>query len=148
MNTQTENQATNTISKRPKGHRLPTKDFIKLEAWKKCIEIKSVFSMEVIPFLPYEKQDDFGDLIKQAVSGITTDYVPYNRIVSKRHEKRSSQEEIQSIRAIRFSLSSLKNYIAVCSDFNYINSHTYNKGVLLIEQTKTLLNRYIYYLSR
>ena len=104
--------------------------------------------MEIIPFLPPEKLDGFGDLIKQAISSITTDYVPYNRIVSKRHEKKSSEEEIQSIRAIRFSLSSLKNYITACSDFNYINSHAYNKGVLLIEQTKALLNRYIYYLSR
>lgn len=148
MNTQIENQTINTVTNKLKRNLLPTKTFIKMEDWKKCKEIKSVFCVEIIPSLPEEKQNSLGNLMQNAATSITTDYLPYNRKVSERCEKIDYQKDAQFIRAVRFSLSLLKNYITTCSDFNYINNATYNKGILLIENTKALLNRYIYFLSR
>ena len=148
MSTLIENQTINTVVKHTKRNSFPTKAFIKLEAWKKCIEIKSIFNVEIIPSLPQDKQDSLGKLIRNASTSISTDYLPYNRKVSERYEKIDYQKDAQFIRTVRFSLSQLKNYITTCSDFNYIDTAVYNKGTLLIENTKALLNRYIYFLSR
>lgn len=148
MNILIDNQIINTVIKRPSGTQLPTKAFIKLEAWKKCIEIKSIFNVEIIPFLPQDKQNGLGNAIRKAAISITTDYLPYNRIVSKQYNKFNERENILFVKKVRSSLSQLKNYLSICSDYNYINTTTYNKGTLLIEHTKTLLNRYIYFLSR
>lgn len=148
MNTQIENQTINTVTNKLKRNLLPTKTFIKLEAWKKCVEIKSIFTVEIIPSLPEEKQNSLGNLMRNAAISITTDYLPYTRKVSERYEKIDYQKDAQFVRTVRFSLSRLKNYLITCSDFNYINNATYNKGILLIENTKALLNRYIYFLNR
>ncbi len=148
MNTQTKTISINQVTNKPSETSFPTKTFIKLEAWKKCKEIKSVFYMEVIPSLPKDKQDSLGKLMRNTAANITTDYLPYNRKVSRRYEKIDYKEDAQFIKAVRFSLCQLKNYITACSDFNYIDTAVYNKGTLLIENTKALLNRYIYFLSR
>ena len=143
-----ETISTNQSTTKLAATRLPTKAFIKLEAWKKCIEIKSIFNVEIIPSLPQDKLDSLGDSIKKTALSITTDYLPYNRIVSKQYNKLNERENILFVRKVRLSLSQLKNYLSICSDYNYIDNTTYNKGTLLIEYTKALLNRYIYFLSR
>ena len=148
MNTQTEKFEIQTAANKLTRTSFPTKAFIKLEAWKKCIEIKSIFNVEIIPSLPQDKQDSLGKLIRNASTSISTDYLPYDKKASGRHEKIDYQKDAQFIRTVRFSLSQLKNYITTCSDFNYIDTAVYNKGTLLIENTKALLNRYIYFLSR
>ncbi|NOZ47746.1 MAG: four helix bundle protein [Chlorobi bacterium] len=148
MNMQIENQNIQTATNKPIRTCLPTKKFIKLEAWRKCKEIKSIVYAEIIPALPADQQGNLGSLLKNAATSITTNYIPYNRKISENLEKINYQQDAQFIKAARHALSRLKNYITICSDFNYIDTGVYNKGILLIENTKALLNRYIYFLSR
>ena len=47
------------------------KDFITLEAWKKCREVKKFFYEEVIPKLPNEEKYNLGTQIRKAEISIT-----------------------------------------------------------------------------
>ncbi len=47
------------------------KDFITLEAWKKCREVKNFFYKEIIPKLPNEEKCNLGTQIRKACVSIT-----------------------------------------------------------------------------
>ncbi|RKX69275.1 four helix bundle protein, partial [candidate division TA06 bacterium] len=47
------------------------KDFVTLEAWKRCREIKNFFYKEIIPNLPIEEKYNLGTQIRKASVSIT-----------------------------------------------------------------------------
>ncbi|MCK4358900.1 MAG: four helix bundle protein [Candidatus Cloacimonetes bacterium] len=116
------------------------KDFVTLEAWKRCREVKNFFYKEIIPKLPIEEKYNLGTQIRKASVSITAN-------IAEGYGRFHYQEAIQFYRISRGSLFELKDHLISCKDFNYITSDLINNGIELIESAKVTLNGYIKYVK-
>jgi four helix bundle protein len=112
------------------------RDFTTLEAWKKARLVKLFFYSEVIPFLPAEEKFNLKNQIRKASISITAN-------IAEGYGRYHYQEGLQFYRISRGSIYELKDHLISCHDLNYVDENIFNKGILLIEDTKITLNGYI-----
>jgi len=117
------------------------KDFITLEAWKKCREVKLLFYLKIIPLLPKEEKFNLDNQIRRASVSITAN-------ISEGYGRFHYQEGIQFYRISRASLYELKDHLISCYDFGYITDELKIEGENLIESAKRTLNGYINFVKR
>jgi four helix bundle protein len=117
------------------------KDFITLEAWKKCREVKLLFYQKIIPLLPKEEKFNLDNQIRRASVSITAN-------ISEGYGRFHYQEGIQFYRISRASLYELKDHLISCYDFGYISNELKIEGENLIESAKRTLNGYINFVKR
>lgn len=116
------------------------KDFVTLEAWKRCREVKNFFYKEIIPKLPIEEKYNLGTQIRKASVSITAN-------IAEGYGRFHYIEGIQFYRISRGSLFELKDHLISCKDFNYVTKDLFNNGIKLIESAKVTLNGYIKYVK-
>ncbi len=116
------------------------KDFVTLEAWKRCREVRNFFYKEIIPKLPNEEKYNLGTQIRKASVSITAN-------IAEGYGRFHYQEAVQFYRISRGSLFELKDHLISCKDFNYITKDLFNIGIDLIESAKITLNGYINYIK-
>jgi len=116
------------------------KDFTTLEAWKKARLVKLYFYKEVIPLLPAEEKFNLNNQIRRAsISGTAN--------ISEGYGRYHYQKGIQFYRIARGSLYELKDHLTSCYDLGFISEETFNKGISLIEEAKSMLNGYIKFVN-
>jgi four helix bundle protein len=112
------------------------KDFVTLEAWKKCRDVKLLFYKKIIPLLPKEEKYNLDIQIRKCSISITAN-------ISEGYGRFHYQEGIQFYRISRASLYELKDHLISCYDLNYISSELKFEAEELIECAKRTLNGYI-----
>ena len=118
----------------------PYKDFTTLDAWLKARSLKLFFYKEVIPLLPPEEKFNLNVQIRKAsVSGTAN--------ISEGYGRYYYQEGIKFYRVSRGSINELKDHLISCYDLEFIDKQIYDKGISLIEETKSILNGYMRYVS-
>lgn len=116
------------------------KDFVSLEAWKKCRLLKIFFYSDVIPVLPREEKNALGFQIRKAAVSATAN-------IAEGYGRYSFKEGIQFYRISRGSVYELKDHLITCLDLHFINDTIYKNGIDLIEEAKATLNGYIKYVK-
>ncbi|OGB68347.1 MAG: hypothetical protein A2Y94_15710 [Caldithrix sp. RBG_13_44_9] len=107
----------------------------------KCREIKLFFYQIILRKLPKEENFVLGTQIRRAAISITSN-------IAEGYGRYHYQEGIQFYRISRASLYELKDHLLSCMDFNYITAEEFNKGMILIETGKQLLNGYINFIGK
>lgn len=116
------------------------KDFVTLDAWIKCREVKLFFYKKVIPILPKEEKYNLDIQIRKAAISITAN-------ISEGYGRYHCQEGIQFYRISRASLYELKDHLISSYDFEFISKEIKIEGDNLIESAKRTLNGYINYIN-
>lgn len=112
------------------------KDFVTLDAWKKCREIKLFFYKRIIPFLPKDEKYNLDIQIRKAAINITAN-------ISEGYGRFYYLEGIQYYRISRASLYELKDHLIRCCDLGFINDELNKEGEKMIESAKRTLNGFI-----
>lgn len=116
------------------------RDFITLEAWVKCREVKIFFYKRILPFLPKEEKYNLDIQIRKASISITAN-------IAEGYGRFHYKEGIQFYRISRGSLFELKDHLISCYDFDVIQKELKEEGEKLIETAKITLNGYINYVK-
>ena len=119
----------------------PNRDFTTLEAWKKARLLKLFFYKEVIPLLPPEEKFNLNVQIRKASVAGTAN-------ISEGYGRYHYQEGIQFYRISRGSIYELKDHLISCYDCDFVTKEIFEKGIVLIEETKVTINGYIKYVNR
>lgn len=112
------------------------KDFVTLEAWGKCREVKLFFYKNILPLLPKEEKYNLDNQIRRAAISTTAN-------ISEGYGRYHYKEGIQFYRISRGSLYELKDHLISCYDLGYISNELNLEGEALIESAKRILNGYI-----
>ena len=112
------------------------RDFISLDAWIKCKEVKLFFYNKVIIHLPEEEKYNLVFQIRKASVSTTSN-------IAEGYRRYHYQEGIQFYRISRGSLYELKDHLISCFDFGFIKPELKDDGEKLIEAAKVTLNGYI-----
>ena len=112
------------------------RDFTTLEAWKKARLVKLFFYKEVLLNLPADEKYNLNAQIRNAAVSATAN-------ISEGYGRYHYQEGIQFYRIARGSIYELKDHLISCYDLGFIGKELFEKGILLIEDTKITLNGYI-----
>ena len=124
------------IINEPKEYYDTNRDFISLEAWKKCREVKLFFYNKILPCLPKEEKFNLDIQIRKASVSTTSN-------ISEEYGRYHYQEGIQFYRIARASLYELKDHLISCFDLKFINGELKIEGEELLESAKITLNGYI-----
>lgn len=140
MSSKISSPKTNHIVEGRSGESPPTydrkKDFTSLDAWKKARDLKLFFYREVLPKLPAEERYSLGSQIRDSGVSATAN-------IAEGYGRYHYKEGIQFYRISRASIYELKDHLISCLDFDYISREVFNKGIVLVEETKKTLNGYI-----
>lgn len=117
------------------------RDFVTLEAWSKCREVKLFFYKNILPLLPKEEKYNLDNQIRRAAVSTTAN-------ISEGYGRYHYKEGIQYYRISRGSLYELKDHLISCYDFGYISDELKLEGEALIESAKRILNGYINFVRR
>jgi len=112
------------------------RDFVTLEAWSKCRDVKLFFYQKVVPLLPKDEKYNLEIQIKRAAISTTAN-------IAEGYGRFHYQEGIQFYRIARASLYELKDHLISCNDLTFINNDLKIEGENLIESAKRTLNGYI-----
>ena len=112
------------------------RDFTTLDAWKKAKLVKLFFYKEVLLNLPADEKYNLNTQIRNAAVSATAN-------ISEGYGRYHYQEGIQFYRIARGSIYELKDHLISCYDLGFIGKEVFEKGILLIEDTKITLNGYI-----
>lgn len=112
------------------------KDFVTLDAWKKCREVKHFFYKRIVPLLPKEEMYNLSIQIRKAAISITAN-------IAERYGRFHYQEGIQFYRISRASLYELKDHLISCFDLGFIDEVLRTEGEKMIESAKRTLNGFI-----
>ena len=124
------------IINEPKEYYDNNRDFISLEAWKKCREVKLFFYNKILPCLPKEEKFNLDIQIRKASVSTTSN-------ISEEYGRYHYQEGIQFYRIARASLYELKDHLISCFDLKFINGELKIEGEEFLESAKITLNGYI-----
>ena len=117
------------------------KDFVTLEAWKKCNEVKSYFYKKILPLLPIEEKYNLDNQIRRASISMTAN-------IAEGYGRYHYREGLQFYRISRGSIYELKDHLISCNDLGYIGDELKKEGENLIESAKRTLNGYINFVKR
>ncbi len=117
------------------------RDFVTLEVWDKCREVKLFFYKNILPLLPKEEKYILDNQIRRAAVSTTAN-------ISEGYGRYHYKEGIQYYRISRGSLYELKDHLISCYDFGYISNELKFEGEALIESAKRILNGYINFVRR
>jgi len=112
------------------------RDFVTLEAWSKCRDVKLFFYQKVVPLLPKDEKYNLEIQIKRAAISTTAN-------IAEGYGRFHYQEGIQFYRIARASLYELKDHLFSCYDLGFINKDLKIEGENIIESAKRTLNGYI-----
>jgi len=112
------------------------RDFVTLEAWSKCRDVKLFFYQKVVPLLPKDEKHNLEIQIKRAAISTTAN-------IAEGYGRFHYQEGIQFYRIARASLYELKDHLFSCYDLGFINKDLKIEGENIIESAKRTLNGYI-----
>lgn len=114
--------------------------FEDLESWKACREIRNYVSEIIKKFPDYEKYA-LADGMRRASRSTTEN-------IAEGFGRYHHQENIQFCRISRGSVFELMDQFITALDENYISREEYEKGRVLLDRGKALLNGYINYLRK
>ncbi len=117
------------------------RDFISLNAWIKCKEVKNFFYKKIIPLLPKVEKYYLNILIRKATASITANMQKVTAVIT-------IKKVFKFYRISRGPLFELKDHLISCYDFKYINNGLKEDGETLIESAKITLNGYINYVRK
>ena len=117
------------------------RDFMTLETWKKCNEVKLFFYKKIFPFLPRDEKYNLDIQIRKASVSFTAN-------ISEGYGRYHYKEGFQFYRISRGSLYEFKDHLISCNDLGYIDYELKNEGENLIESAKRTLNGYINFVKR
>ncbi len=114
--------------------------FEDLECWKACREIRNYVSRIIKKFPAHEKYALTDGMLRASRS--TTENI------AEGYGRYHYQENIQFCRMSRGSIYELMDQFITAFDEKYITKEEYQKGRVLLEKGKAILNGYINYLGR
>ena len=104
---------------------------------KKARVLKLFFYREVIPILPSDERFNLGIQCTQGKRECDRKY--FGRLLAG-----TTIENVFTFIAIaRGSIYELKDHITTCLDLNLVDKELFNRGIVLIEDSKKTLNGYI-----
>lgn len=117
------------------------RDFVTLEAWIKCREVKLFFYNNILTLLPKDEKYNLENQIRRAAISITAN-------IAEGYGRYHFKEGIQFYRISRGSLYELKDHLISCYDLGYIKDELRKEGEELIESAKRILNGYINFVRK
>lgn len=117
------------------------RDYVTLEAWAKCRDVKLFFYKNILPLLPKEEKFNLDNQIRRASVSVTAN-------IAEGYGRYHYKEGIQYYRISRGSLYELKDHLITCFDFGYVSAEIKIDGETLIESAKRTLNGYINFVRR
>ncbi|MEM7374578.1 MAG: four helix bundle protein [Bacteroidota bacterium] len=118
-----------------------SRDFVTLEAWKRCREVRLFIYQQILKRLPPEEKYDLGSQMRRAAISIILN-------IAEGHGRYHFKEGIQYYRISRGSLYELKDGLIICLDNEYIDRQLFDQGISLIEMAKSTLNGYIKFVQK
>lgn len=117
------------------------KDFVGLECWQDCSEVKLFFYREILPKLPKEEYYSTDIQIRKSARSITAN-------IAESSGRYNYQEAIQFLRISRGSLYELKDDLISARDLGFISENLFDAGMTKIEKAKSSTSGFIRYLQK
>ena len=129
------------FAEEPPGEYNKEKDFTSLFCWQDARKTKLFFYNEVIPKLPSCEDTNLKSQIRRASVSSTAN-------IAEGYGRYNYQDSTRFYRISRGSTFELKDHLISCLDFEYIEKELFDKGLILIENSKMKINGYINYAQR
>lgn len=117
------------------------RDFVSLDAWKKCRNLRLQIYEQVLPNVSTEEKYAFGSQIRRASQSITLN-------IAEGYGRFHYKEGLQFYRIARGSLYEIKDLLIMALDMEFIDRDTYDHLMESLEDAKATLAGFMIFVQK
>lgn len=117
------------------------RDFVSLDAWKKCRKLRLQIYEQVIPNVTSEEKYAFGSQIRRASQSITLN-------IAEGYGRFHYKEGLQFYRIARGSLYEIKDLLIMALDMKFIDQTTHDSLMESLEDAKATLAGFMIFVQK
>lgn len=117
------------------------RDFVSLDAWKKCRNLRLQIYEQVLPYVSTEEKYAFGSQIRRASQSITLN-------IAEGYGRFHYKEGLQFYRIARGSLYEIKDLLIMALDMKFIDQTTHDALMESLEDAKATLAGFMIFVQK